>query len=66
MKDESAAIDGQVIISLISGPILVTSGADKYVVGIVTAFDLLWPGWRNSRTFPASLPARGIGAIFTE
>jgi hypothetical protein len=40
-KDEFAVIDDEVIRSLKDGPILVTSGDEKHVVGIVTAFDLL-------------------------
>jgi CBS domain-containing protein len=40
-KDASIHIDGEVINLLSKGPLLVTSGTEKHVVGIVTAFDLL-------------------------
>ena len=40
-SDASALIDVDVISRLSKGPVLVTSGDEKHVVGIVTAFDLL-------------------------
>ena len=40
-KDESALINDEVIDLLSKGPVLVTCGTEKHVVGIVTAFDLL-------------------------
>ena len=40
-KDESTLINGEVLNLLSTGPVLVTCGTEKHVVGIVTAFDLL-------------------------